>query len=78
MAAQTTTTTRKPYGRTTTVTAKTAPKYRYLHVLQGNYGQGWEDICQSEDRGEMVADRKAYRENAPEYSYRIVQRREAR
>ena len=63
--------------------AKTAPKYRYLHILQGNYGQGWEDICQWEvcqweDRAEMVTDRKAYRENAGEYSYRIVQRREAR
>lgn len=51
-------------------------KYLYLHVLQGNYGQGWEDICQSINRREMTQDRKAYRENAPEYSYRIIQRRE--
>lgn len=56
----------------------TKTKYRYLHVLQGDYGQGWEDICQSEDRSEMVADRKAYRLNAPEFTYRIVQRREPR
>lgn len=53
-----------------------ATKYIYLHVLQGNYGQGWEDICQSEDRKEMVADRRSYRENTPEYPYRIIQRRE--
>lgn len=51
-------------------------KWRYLHVLQGNYGLGWEDLCQSENRCEMVADRRSYRENAPEYAYRIVQRRE--
>lgn len=56
----------------------TDTKYRYLHVLQGNYGQGWEDICQSEDRAEMVSDRRAYRENAPEYPYRIIGRRELR
>ncbi len=56
--------------------SKTVNKYRYLHVLQGNYGQGWEDICQSEDKQEIRADRTSYRENAPEYSYRIVQRRE--
>lgn len=53
-------------------------KYIYLHVLQGNYGygEGWEDLCQSEDRDEMVTDRKAYRENAPEGNYRIIRRRE--
>ena len=53
-----------------------ANKWRYLYVLQGNYGHGWEDLCQSEDRAEMVADRKSYRENAPEYTYRIITRRE--
>jgi hypothetical protein len=52
-------------------------KYIYLHVLQGDYGygHGWEDICQSESRKEMVADRKSYRDNAPEYAYRIIARR---
>ena len=55
-------------------------KYAYLHVLQGNYGygHGWEDLTQSEDRSEVRADLRAYRENAPEYVYRIIQRREAR
>lgn len=49
-----------------------------MYVLQGNYGygDGWEDICQSEDRAEMVQDRNDYRANAPEYPYRIVQRRQ--
>lgn len=49
---------------------------RYLYVLQGDYGQGWEDICQSEDHAEMVADRRSYVDNAPEYAYRIIRRRE--
>jgi hypothetical protein len=51
-------------------------KYRYLYVLQGNYGFGWEDICQSEKGADIRPDLKAYRENAPEYRYRIVHRRE--
>ena len=53
-------------------------RYLYLNVLQGNYGygHGWEDLCQSEDRREMREDLRAYRENAPEYQYRIIRRRE--
>lgn len=53
-------------------------KYLYLHVLQGNYGfgHGWEDICQSESLLEMLEDLRAYRDNAPEYSFRIIKRRE--
>jgi hypothetical protein len=52
-------------------------KYNYLSVLQGNYGygHGFEDLCQG-TRAEMRADLKSYRENAPEYSYRIINRRE--
>jgi hypothetical protein len=75
--AMTTRKRREGKERTMSEPTKTATrKYRYLHVLQGNYGQGWEDLCQSEDRSEMVADRKSYRENAGEYAYRIIQRRE--
>lgn len=51
-------------------------KYRYVNVLQGDYGQGWEDICQSEIRPEIVSDLLAYKDNAPEYRYRIIRRRE--
>ena len=50
-------------------------KYCYLFVLQGNYGQGWEDLTASESRKEMRDDLKAYRENEGG-SYRIIQRRE--
>ena len=50
-------------------------KYTYLHVLQGSYGQGWEDLCASESRKEIIANRKEYRENEGG-TYRIIQRRE--
>ena len=58
----------------------TTTKYVYLYVLQGDYGygHGWEDLCASEDRREVLSDRRAYRENAPEYPYRIIRRRELR
>jgi hypothetical protein len=52
-------------------------KFTYLYVLQGDYGQGWEDLTASEDRREMVANRKEYRDNEGG-TYRIVARREPR
>lgn len=53
-----------------------ANKFTYLHVVQGNYGFGWEDCCASENVRESRDDLKAYRENAPEYPYRLIKRRE--
>jgi hypothetical protein len=59
-------------------------KYLYLVVLQGDYGygHGWEDLCAADDTAEgwreIRANRREYRENAPEYVYRIIQRRELR
>ena len=57
---------------------KRANKYCYLHVVQGDYGyrQGWEDIAASENYREARADLSAYRVNAPEYAYRMIERRE--
>ena len=52
-------------------------KYSYLFVLQGNYGQGWEDLCASESSKEVRDNRKDYRENEGG-TYRIIQRRERR
>lgn len=52
-------------------------KYTYLFVLQGHYGQGWEDLCASENRREVRENRKDYRENEGG-TYRIIQRREPR
>ena len=50
-------------------------KYRYLVVLQGNYGYGWEDLTASEDYKEIKQDLKDYRENEGG-KYRIINRRE--
>tara|TARA_R110000824_G_C15187886_1_gene674430 strand:+ start:937 stop:1116 length:180 start_codon:yes stop_codon:yes gene_type:complete len=52
-------------------------KFVYLYIIQGNYGQGWEDIAASESWKESRSDLKAYRENMPEYPYRRIKRREA-
>lgn len=52
-------------------------KFVYLHIVQGNYGCGWEDVSASECYLEASDDLRAYRANAPEYSYRLIQRREA-
>lgn len=54
-------------------------KYAYLLVLQGNYGQGWEDLTaeiKSRDGLRRIRnDKKAYTENAP-CPLRIVERRQ--
>ena len=60
-----------------TNTMNKTKKYDYLFVLQGNYGQGWEDLCASESSTEVRQNRKEYRENEGG-NYRIIQRREAR
>jgi hypothetical protein len=52
------------------------PKTVKVYVVQGNYGQGWEDVGGSENLREALDDLKAYRENAPEYRYRWIVRRE--
>jgi len=51
-------------------------KYLYLWVIQGDYGEGWEDLCQSVSYRESRIDLKAYRENEIEYSHRMIYRRE--
>lgn len=50
-------------------------KYTYLHVLQGSYGFGWEDLTASESYREAYLDKKAYMENEGG-NYRIIKRRE--
>ena len=54
---------------------KAKNKYCYLFVLQGNYGQGFEDLTASENYKEVKTDLKAYRENEGG-NYRIIKRRE--
>lgn len=50
-------------------------KYKYLFVLQGDYGQGWEDLTCSESYKEIREDLRAYRLNEGG-EYRIIHRRE--
>ena len=50
-------------------------KYKYLYVVQGNYGYGWDDLTSSEDYKEAKQDLKDYNLNE-NYSHRIIQRRE--
>jgi len=56
-------------------------KFRYLAVLQGNYGYGWDDLVTYDTAtknwfSDMRADLRAYRENEPGYSHRVIRRRE--
>ena len=48
-----------------------------VKVLQGNWGYGWDDICEYDkyDNGECKDDLKAYRENDPTARYRVIFRR---
>jgi len=52
-----------------------ANKYEYLWILQGSYGQGWEDLTAEESFKEIRARKKEYVENEGG-SYRIIRRRE--
>lgn len=48
---------------------------QHLYVVQGNYGDGWEDVYSSEDREEAKARLKEYEENETEYSHRFIIKR---
>lgn len=50
-------------------------KYQYLFVVQGNYGQGFEDLTCSESYKAAREDLKSYRDNE-HYPHRLIQRRE--
>jgi hypothetical protein len=50
-------------------------KYLYLHVMQSNYGNGFEDMGQSEDPREIRTTLREYRANEPQYNHRMIQRR---
>jgi hypothetical protein len=59
-------------------------KYTYYKVIQGNYGQGWEDVDSHEASSNGIAKEykaykenvKAYRDNEPQYSHRVIFRKE--
>lgn len=51
-------------------------KYNYLQVIQGNYGQGWEDLSEYDANDRQIrADLKEYR-ISDNYPKRIISRRE--
>ena len=58
-------------------------KYSYLYVLQGHYGQGWEDLTAEEiPKGKAYLAYRAIKQTKREYmeneggNYRIIRRRE--
>jgi len=46
-----------------------------LWIVQGNYGQGWEDVTSSESYKEARQDLKDYIENDKFFSYRLILKR---
>ena len=50
-------------------------KTREEFQIQGNYGQGWEEVTAEDTRKEAQARLKEYRENQPEYPHRLVVKR---
>lgn len=50
----------------------------YEYVLQGDYGygHGWEDIVTESTKEGAKERKREYQENAGQYLYRIVKRRE--
>lgn len=45
------------------------------YIVQGNYGQGWEDITAEPTRKECKERLKEYRENEPQYNHRMIVKR---
>jgi hypothetical protein len=60
-------------------TVKKDNKFDYLYVLQGDYGQGWEDLTAAEQtpegRKSIRTDLKCYRKEEGG-TYRVIKRRE--
>lgn len=54
--------------------ARGKPKTELWHMVQGNYGHGWEDLTGSTDYKEAKANLKDYRENDPNPT-RLIKRR---
>jgi hypothetical protein len=50
-------------------------KRKYVFVIQGNYGQGWEDVTEEESFLEARERLKEYDENEPQYPHRRIMRR---
>lgn len=51
-------------------------KYQYLWIVQGHYGQGWEDENAETNHKDARRSVREYRVNMPEYPHRLIRRRE--
>jgi len=49
-------------------------KYVQLYFVQGNYGQGWEDLTAHDNRKDAIAEMRVYDDNES-YPHRVIQRR---
>ena len=45
------------------------------YIIQGDYGQGWEDVTAESTRKECKERLKEYRQNEPMYSHRMIVKR---
>jgi len=52
-------------------------KYVYEHIVQGNYGCGWEDLTAHDTRKAARAERRVYDANEPT-PHRVIFRRTLR
>jgi hypothetical protein len=46
-----------------------------VFVIQGNYGQGWEDVTEEDDRPAGRVQLRCYRDNEPQFAHRMIVRR---
>lgn len=54
---------------------KVTRRTQLVHVVQGNYGQGWEDLTADTDYRRALSNLKDYRQNDPA-PVRLIKRRE--
>jgi len=59
----------------TTSGAKIMNKFNYVHVVQGNYGQGWEDLSECNNFIGAAYDLREYKQAHPNYPHRRIERR---
>ncbi len=53
----------------------TPTKFVNVRFIQGNYGNGWDDLTAGDSWKEIRDDLKAYRDNEPQYLHRVITRR---
>lgn len=51
-------------------------KTRDVYAVEGNYGHGWEYLCEEETPKDAREQLKCYNKNEPQYDHRIRKHRE--